>query len=322
MSPWEGGNGKPDFSRFNLSFWQHYDRVVDAMCQKGIIAHIMIKVYNKRVNWPQRRSPEEGQYLRWLIARYASYPNVIWDFSKESQREHDLDYKLAVMRQLHELDPYRHLITTHDDGEAYDSGAYDELLDYRSDQTHKDLHETILKQRAQRRWPVANVEFAYEHGPKGVEDRTYGVIHTPEEHCRRAWEILTAGGYPAYYYTFTAWDVIRPEDTPKGYAYFRYLRDFFGNTKHWMMEPSDHLVSEGYCLANAGEEYVIFLNSPKSFTLRIDGASRGLRLSWFHPFTGRYTDGGSAKDGLVRLTPPGDWRDMPIILKVGEGIEQ
>ena len=31
----------------NLPFWQHYDRVIQAMWERGLEAHIMIKVYNK-----------------------------------------------------------------------------------------------------------------------------------------------------------------------------------------------------------------------------------------------------------------------------------
>ena len=39
-----------------------------------------------------------------------------------------------------------------------------------------------------------------------------------------------AGGYTCYYYTYTAWDIIRPNDTPPGYAYLRHLREFFEGT--------------------------------------------------------------------------------------------
>ena len=78
---------------------------------------------------------------------------------------------------------------------------------------------------------------------------TYRVAQAPEEVCRRAWEVCLAGGYGAYYYTYTAWDIVRPDDSPPGYRYFRQLREFFEHTGYWRMEPSDALVSEGYCLA-------------------------------------------------------------------------
>jgi hypothetical protein len=317
MYAWEGTNEDPDHSRFNLAYWRHYDRVIEALHRRGIIAHIMIKVYNKMVNWPQKGGTEDDLYFRWLIARYAAYPNVVWDFSKEAHNEKDIEYKLSRLQLIRKYDPYHRPITVHDDDVTYESGAYDDLLDFRSDQNHREWHETILRQRGQHVWPVVNVEFGYEHGPKGLEDRTYGVVQPPEEVCRRAWEVCMAGGYAAYYYTYTAWDVIRPDDTPPGYSYFKHLRRFFEDTRYWMMEPADDLVSDGYCLANPGREYIVFLDRAKRFRLRLEGLSEPLDAEWFHPFTGERTDAGKVAGGTIELSPPADWREVPVVLHIG-----
>ncbi len=140
----------------------------------------------------------------------------MWDFSKEAHNEKDLAYKQGRLKALRKSDPYQHLVTVHDDDKANDAGAYDALTDFRADQQHSNWHALIPRQRARRDWPVANVEFGYEHGPGGLEDKTYRVVQAPEEVVRRAWEIALAGGYTVYYYTYTAWDVIRPEDVPPG----------------------------------------------------------------------------------------------------------
>jgi hypothetical protein len=41
---WEGSNATPDHQRFNLRYWHHYDRVIHALWERGIVSHIMIKV--------------------------------------------------------------------------------------------------------------------------------------------------------------------------------------------------------------------------------------------------------------------------------------
>jgi hypothetical protein len=174
--------------------------------------------------------------------------------------------------------------------------------------------EVVLRQRRQHSWPVVNVEFGYEHGPKGIDDKTYGVAQPPEEVARRAWEICLAGGYIVYYYTYTAWDVIRPEETPPGYGYFKNLRDFFERTRYWRMEPTDGLVSEGYCLAAPGREYVVFLNKAVPFTLKLDGLSRPLKVEWYQPLTGERRPAGTLQSGSARLTPPKEWGDSPVAL--------
>jgi len=315
---WAGDNVVPDHSRFNLAYWQHFDRVIEAMNHRGIIAHIMIKVYNKQVNWPAKASPEDDQYFRWLIARYAAYPNVQWDFSKESNNETNLSYKLGRIQFIREHDPYRRPITTHTDLKTFDRGAYNEVLDFRSDQVHSQWHASLLDHRRQKAWPVVNTEFGYEHGPGGLADKTYHVAQAPEEVCRRAWEIYMAGGYGAYYYTYTAWDVLRPNDTPPGYAYFHHLRDFFEGTASWLMSPADDLVSEGFCLANPGREYVVFLNHPATFKLKLEGLQTPAATEWFHPFTDRRTRAGDLGNGIQSLTPPENWGDEPVVLHVGQ----
>jgi hypothetical protein len=321
LYPWAGSNEQPDHSRMNLAYWQHYDRVIAALNERGLQAHIYLKVYNKHVNWPARGSDEEGLFLRWLIAHYAAFPNIIWDYSKEAHNEKDVVYKQAVLKTIRAADPYHHLVTVHDDDKANDAGSYDTLTDFRADQQHNTWHETILRQRERRAWPVANVEFGYEHGPMGTNDLTYRKGQPPEEVCRRAWEIQMAGGYTAYYYTYTAWDVIRPLDVPPGYAYFKHFGKFWRMTKFWTLQPSDKLVSSGWCLAQPGQEYVVFQDQPQPFTLEIAAASSALKAEWFNPFTGQYTAAGSLNNGTANLAPPANSSGAPLVLHVSRRAE-
>ena len=314
LYPWEGSNAAPEQSRMNLAYWNHYDLMMNALLERGIEGHMFIKVYNKQVKWPAHGSLEEKLFFRWLIARYAAYPNIIWDFSKEAHNEKNLAYKQECLRYIRASDPYHHLMTVHDDDQANDSGAYDDLTDFRADQQHSKFHETILRQRERRAWPVANVEFGYEHGPKGTNDFTYKVVQPPETVLRRAWEIAMTGGYTAYYYTYTAWDVIRPLEVPLGYAYFKHFGDFWRSTDYWLLQPADKLVSTGWCQANPGQEYITCQGTPAPFTLEIAGAAAPLPAEWFNPLTGKTTFAGAFGNGTASLTPPANWGNAPIVL--------
>ena len=147
---WEGTNEQPDHSRFNLAYWRHYDRVLEALRRRGIWAHIFLRVYNKQVNWPANDSADDDLYYRWLLARYAAYPNVTWDLAKEAQYEKDMEYKVGRLRYIRANDPYHRLLTVHDDHANYDRGAYNDLVDYRSDQQHSDWREVMLTHLRQR----------------------------------------------------------------------------------------------------------------------------------------------------------------------------
>lgn len=325
---WEGSNNQPDHSRMNLAYWQHYDLVIAALAKRGIQAHLLIKVYNKQVNWPVRGSDDEKLFFRWLAARYAAYPNIIWDFSKEAHNEKDVAYKQAWLKWLRENDPYHHLITVHDDDGPNDSGEYDAFTDFRADQNHGNLarpesgnrrvnnHEKILAQRARRAWPVANVESDYECGPGGSGDKTYREAQLPNAMMDTLWEIAMAGGYVAYYYTYTAWDVVRPLDVPPGYAMMKHFNNFWRATEYWKLEPSDKLVSVGYCLANSGQEYVVFQKQAVPFSLEISNAKSMLQAEWFNLRTGNRTTATLIGNGIVTLAPPADWGNVPLVLHV------
>jgi hypothetical protein len=312
---WGGSNEQPDHSVLNLAFWQNYDRVIKAMWERGLEAHIMIKVYNKHVKWPAIGSPEDDMYFKNVIARYGAFCNVHWDFSKESNNEKNLEYKLGRFDFIHKNDPYRRLLTTHTDHQLYTN--FIGILDYRTDQNHTNYHKTALRQRSHEPWPVVNSEYGYEQGPLGAEDKTYRGANDAETIIKRAWEVYMAGAYGAYYYTFTSWDVVRVNDTPKGYGYYKNLASFFNQAGLWSLEPNDALVNTGHCLANPGREYVVYQPEPKEFTITVAGAAKPLAASWFNPLTGRMMKTEDAANGQKSFVPPSGWGGGPIVLHLG-----
>lgn len=65
-----------------------------------------------------------------------------------------------------------------------------------------------------------------------------------------------AGGYGAWYFSPTAWDVIDASIIPPGYSYCKVVADFFTAqvNAYWLLEPHDEMMSTGYALANPGAE--------------------------------------------------------------------
>jgi hypothetical protein len=314
LFPWGGSHESPDFKKFNLEYWQHFDQVIEALYQRGIVAHLYLKVYNKLVNWPQNTSAEDDLYYRWIIARYAAYPNIIWNLSKEAQYEKSFRNKVERLKYIRSTDPYNRLLTVHDDRLTYDKGHYDELVDFRSSQEHSDVHATMLRQLAGNAWPVFNVESGYEHGPKGLDDRAFGRSNTPEQVIDAIWKIQMAGVYNAYYYTYAAWDVIRPDDNPPGYEYIKNFVDFFAKTQYWLLKSDDILVSSGHCLANPGKEYIVYQDEAIPFTLNLSGLTKPLQAVWYQPLSGEYLKAGKFENGTAKLKPPATLGKGPVVL--------
>ena len=95
--PFGGTNDDPDFSTLNVAYFQHLDRVIAWLEARGIVAHLMIYVWNKCVNWPDMYSEADNRYFDYVIARYQAFSNVVWDVSKEA-----LTYGRCDMEYVHE----------------------------------------------------------------------------------------------------------------------------------------------------------------------------------------------------------------------------
>ena len=305
---WEGTNEKPDHSRMNLRFWRHYDTVIRYLQEKGIVAHIMLRVYNKLVNWPKNGSPEDELYYRYIVARYQAFSNVVWDFSKEAHNEKDDDYKVHVIKAIQAWDVYDRLVTVHDDNRNYDNGNYD-LCDFRSDQQHSKWGETILAQRKAREWPVVNIEYGYERGVENLP--TYGVMQDWQEVLRRTYEVICAGGYPTYYYSNTSWDLIKWQPEPPGWKRYLVLKKFFDGVKYWQMTPKGR-VNDCWVLANEGKEYVIFAPRGGSVRFAISQAASPLHGEWLDIYTGERVPAGTFPNGNHSKESP--FGSQPVIL--------
>lgn len=310
---WEGSNEQPDHTRLNTHFFEQFDKVIELLYQHGTQAHLFFKVYNKLVNWPERLSPEEDLYFSYVAARYQAYPNIIWDFSKETYNEPDHAYIRNRMDLIRRLDAYHHLLTTHDSDRFYSEEESRALMDFHTDQNHDNWHGTILAQRSQHPWPVHNAEYGYEWGPGGPEDKTFGNVQSPEEVLWRTCEVLMAGGYPAYYYTNHAWDIIKWDETPRGLPWYRTLAGFFRSTNWFRLQPSDHLLQDGVgarCLAESGKEYIVFFTPGSKATLSL-APPANWSARWVNIYSGEeHTD--TALGHSRELQPP--WPDAPAML--------
>ncbi len=317
LHAWPGSPDNYDFSKLNPEYWEHFDKVMDTLFEKGMVAYIYFKVYNKLVDWPEKGSKYDELYFSYIVARYQAYPGIIWSFSKESYYEPDHDYILKMLDLIASQDAYDRLITTHDDnGRGKDfafDGEYGQILNFYTDQTQRDVHNNTFEDYLRKEWPISNMEPGYQRGNDGTN--TYGGDNiSPERLVKRIYEVIMAGGYATYYYTWHAWDVVRTAEEPENLVYYQYLTEFFGKTQWYAMAPADELIrgSENHCLANAGSEYIIYLGNGGSAPLTLEGVSGHLQGTWMNAYTGETREYVGISNGTNLLNSP--WSDTPSLL--------
>ncbi len=123
---------------------------------------------------------------------------------------------------------------------------------------------------------------------------------------QKAWATLTAGGHIDYFhYEMGSLAVLQSSDAADGMRYVGYLNRFLDDQNVVLrgMVPSDSIVSNGWCYARTGEEYVIYLITGGS--TNVSGLPTLYFATWFNPRSGGRHDAGF---GPVFTAPDaGDW---------------
>lgn len=196
-------SGESDFTRFNPTFFQHFEKRIAQLLELGIEADIIIFHPYDRWGYARMDAETDYRYLRHLIARLAAYRNVWWSLANE------YDFMLAdkPMEQwdrffeiLMQEDPYNHLRSIH---QAVAEHMYDHT---KPGVTHVFIQHSNVRQVVEWRKkygkPIVDDELEYE----GNVIYPWGAI-TAEEEVHRFWLIVTNGGYAGHGETY-----LHPDD--------------------------------------------------------------------------------------------------------------
>ncbi|MEM6468884.1 MAG: DUF5060 domain-containing protein [Planctomycetota bacterium] len=295
--PFLGTNEAPDFGSLNVEYFQRLDRVIKYLDERGIVAHLMIYVWNKRVSWPESESAADNRYFDYVARRYQAFPNLVWDISKEAlgYGHTDVGYITRRIQRLREIDVFDRLITVHDYGYCR---RFPAQVDFVSVQLWSSELFAVMRSviNAIPGKPILNIEHGgYERGPYVVFNGNY----TSAETClERAYQCVFAGTYPTHYWQGAAWNVVIPDlnelppnDRPQ-LQYYRHLNDLVHRYGLDEMKAGDKKSNAGFCLHN-GKELVVYYvpRECEYFGLRPPRDQGDLmKLTWFDPFSGEFSE--------------------------------
>ncbi len=331
--PFLGSNAEPDFSSLNVEFFKKFDRTVQLLHDKRIVAHLMIYVWNKLVSWPDMNSDADNMYFDYIVKRYQAYPNVVWDISKEAlyYGRADEAYIKGRIERLRKLNYYDRLVTVHDFKYCT---KYPEQVDFISTQDWKhDIYNRMLDVR--QKFPNKPI-FNIEHG--GYEQSPYlvfpGDYVDPEVSVRRNWMILFAGVYTTYYWQGTSWNVIiynpfqQPDDYVKPrFDYFQHMSNFFSQYEFSEFIPNPGKNGSGYTLSNKEETYLIYVPKGNYQMSRGDWFLQNVKdgvsfeskqvrnYKWFNTLTGEITEPKPITKGMLFISP---WRGKADSILISE----
>lgn len=294
--PFGGTNENPDYSALNVDFFKHLDRVIAHLDHQEIIAHLMIYVWNKKVNWPDPTSEADNRYFEYVVKRYQAFPNILWDISKEALAygRDDIHYITERIDRLRKIDGHKRLVTVHD---YQYCDQFPGKVDIISKQDWNiDIYQSMsnaLEKHAFK--PVFNIEHGgYEKSMYSIFD---GAYNDPIVCLSRNYECVFAGTYSTYYWQNTSWYnvVYDPMSLEKSnrphFIYYKHLYNLFNQFNFNELKPRKFST---YTLTNEKDLYLFYL---KEGTIAITGDLPELKnkivaIHWYNPLTGEYLDAG------------------------------
>jgi muconolactone delta-isomerase len=297
--PWGGTPTSPDFSTFNLQTFREAEGVINEMAARNVVASVIL-LHPCDAPLAQADSVERmracHKYVHYAVARLSAYWNVVWNLANEWHRGGVFTYDEMdeLGHTLHAIDPYQRLTACHHYArfEFYDR-AWTDMSSIQHRGLPHEINQVILQNKAFAKI-VINDEYGYEgdnHSPPNDPDN---VRH---DH----WAIAMAGGYGTYgdktkgpkiaaYFSALPQDAIGsavPET-------LQHLAAFMTQTGYRSMAPANALLSdcdphEAFCLANIGQEYIVYLVKGQPFALNLTHVHGTLSARWYNPRNGTYT---------------------------------
>lgn len=329
-----------DVTRFNVAYWQKFERLLRQARDKDMIVSVIFYVDGRRPGVdPFGRAgmggEDEQRYYRYAIARLAPFSNVMWDLANEYRLFRDDAWAQQMGTLVKQWDPYDHLTSTHGHEDfRFRTSSWADFAMYQSWDEHGGYEFMLRNHREQaktgRVMPQINEEYGYEdHYPQGWGENRQAPARSAETRRRIAWEIYLAGGYQTtgeHANRGGGWINGRGDDQMTLLESYAPIYDFFTSIAFWKLQPDPELIVSAPTVTNLarsdnpltsqqaigarsekGDLVVVYIPHGGVVTLKSGVLADGLRPRWFSPRDGGVRVARALKPLTYRAPDTNDW---------------
>jgi hypothetical protein len=295
-----------DTQRPNPCEYERMERILNDLAARRIMIYPFAGFFGRDSDFPRDEKKQE-LYLRYTLARLGPYWNVLLLVSgpepmlkgKPFLTQDEID---RLGRRIRELDVFGHLLSVHNPtGE--DLFRDSDWSSYGVLQGPKTLDREKLSAGLLRNHHAAKPLYAQETLWPGNK---FHPQYSPDDIRKNACVALLSGA------TINFADM--NGDSSSGFSgsmdlnekvqwrhdIIKAVWDFFETVPFYRMKPRPDLVDNGYCLAEPGRQYLVYLESPGTVNVRTQGGP--YRVQWIdarHPRDVR--DGGTLEGVAKRI---------------------
>jgi len=348
LNPWVAKNPASveqpgfDVTRFNVAYWQKWERLLSHARSKDMIVSVIFYVDGLRPGVDPfgktgMGGADEQRYYRYAVARLGAFSNVMWDLANEYRLFRDDAWAEKMGAFVKQCDPYSHLTSVHGHGDfRFRQAPWADFAMYQSWDEYGG-YDFMLKNRLEqaqtgRVIPQVNEEYGYEdHYPQGWGENRKAPARSAETRVRLAWEISLAGGYQttgerADRANGGGWINGRGDDTMTMLTLYGHLYDFFTGITWWKLQPDTNLVvsvqphssrpaagapaAPGRAFAARspeGDLAAIYVPNGGVVTLKGELLKDQLKPLWFSPRDGGMRNARALRSRVYRTPTAEDW---------------
>jgi len=327
-----------DVTRFNVAYWQKWERLLQQARTKDMAVSVIFYVDGNRPGVDPfgkagMGGADEQRYYRYAVARFGAYANVMWDLANEYRLFRDDAWAEKMGALVKRWDPYKHLTSIHGHDDFHfrkspwadfallqswdEHGGYDFMIKNRLEQ-----------EQTGRVIPQINEEYGYEdHYPQGSGENRTAPARSAATRARLAWEIYLAGGYQTTGERANlggGWINGAGDDSMRMLELYGYIYDFFTQIRWWELRPDAGLVTalqphpaakEHEQLAprtfaarnTAGDLAAIYIAGGGVVTIKAELLKDQLKPLWFSPRDGGMRNARALQNHVYRTPTAEDW---------------
>ncbi|MEM9585822.1 MAG: fibronectin type III domain-containing protein, partial [Planctomycetota bacterium] len=313
----------PDLWPLNANEFQRMESILNDVHDRGLIVFPFAGFIGKNSDYPRDASDQEA-YIRYTMSRLGHYGNLLYNVAgpepnlKEDWFSDEDVNRLG--RLIRDHDVYDHPLTVHNrtGDDPYRDSDWTTFGTLQGPKTvnRKKLHQGLMESHHPSK-PLFAQETLWSGNMYHVKKRL-GRDYSDDDIRKNAYVIHMSGanfcfadnqGNSSSGFSGSL-DV--DDAHPTRHQIINRVWDFFASIRYYEMSPRPDLVDEGFCLANPGKSYLVYL--PEGGTVNLQMGLGNYRATWIHP-----NDTADRRDaGLTRhrgrFDAPSDGDDWLLLL--------